>query len=228
MMLRSTPSAAASAARWASHVAWRRRKRGTAGVALERRLPHDRAACQQCSSTGSACPDRARCPMRLAAANRNQESAAHAMNRNGGVQFTIGIHACRAFTPFNRHCGKLVLSQLASTCNPTNFSSPALHARAAAQPFHLVHFAGVGDRHCARHHVLITVLSVMNGFQREVRTRILSVASHVQITGRTTCSLTGVRLLPRCEARAGAGAHLTCRHRGCSPAQHRARAYVRA
>ena len=32
--------------------------------------------------------------------------------------------------------------------------------------------------------VLITVLSVMNGFQREVRTRILSVASHVQITGQ--------------------------------------------
>lgn len=31
--------------------------------------------------------------------------------------------------------------------------------------------------------VLITVLSVMNGFQREVRTRILGVASHVQITG---------------------------------------------
>jgi lipoprotein-releasing system permease protein len=31
--------------------------------------------------------------------------------------------------------------------------------------------------------VLIVVLSVMNGFQREVRTRILSVASHVQITG---------------------------------------------
>jgi lipoprotein-releasing system permease protein len=31
--------------------------------------------------------------------------------------------------------------------------------------------------------VLITVLSVMNGFQREVRTRILSVASHVQISG---------------------------------------------
>jgi lipoprotein-releasing system permease protein len=30
---------------------------------------------------------------------------------------------------------------------------------------------------------LIVVLSVMNGFQREVRTRILSVASHVQITG---------------------------------------------
>ncbi len=31
--------------------------------------------------------------------------------------------------------------------------------------------------------VLITVLSVMNGFQHEIRTRILGVASHVQITG---------------------------------------------
>jgi len=31
--------------------------------------------------------------------------------------------------------------------------------------------------------VLITVLSVMNGFQREVRTRILGVASHVQVSG---------------------------------------------
>jgi lipoprotein-releasing system permease protein len=31
--------------------------------------------------------------------------------------------------------------------------------------------------------VLITVLSVMNGFQREIRTRILGVASHVQLTG---------------------------------------------
>jgi lipoprotein-releasing system permease protein len=31
--------------------------------------------------------------------------------------------------------------------------------------------------------VLITVLSVMNGFQREVRTRILGVASHIQISG---------------------------------------------
>ena len=30
---------------------------------------------------------------------------------------------------------------------------------------------------------LITVLSVMNGFQKELRTRILGVASHVQITG---------------------------------------------
>ena len=31
--------------------------------------------------------------------------------------------------------------------------------------------------------VLITVMSVMNGFQREIRTRILDVASHVQISG---------------------------------------------
>jgi lipoprotein-releasing system permease protein len=31
--------------------------------------------------------------------------------------------------------------------------------------------------------VLITVLSVMNGFQREIRTRILGVASHMQVSG---------------------------------------------
>ncbi|HXI77386.1 MAG TPA: lipoprotein-releasing system transmembrane subunit LolC, partial [Steroidobacteraceae bacterium] len=31
--------------------------------------------------------------------------------------------------------------------------------------------------------VLIVVLSVMNGFQKELRTRILGVASHIQITG---------------------------------------------
>ena len=31
--------------------------------------------------------------------------------------------------------------------------------------------------------VLIVVLSVMNGFQTEVRTRILGVASHLQISG---------------------------------------------
>jgi lipoprotein-releasing system permease protein len=30
---------------------------------------------------------------------------------------------------------------------------------------------------------LITVMSVMNGFQKEVRTRILGVASHVQVSG---------------------------------------------
>ena len=31
--------------------------------------------------------------------------------------------------------------------------------------------------------VLITVLSVFNGFQREVRTRMLSAVAHVQISG---------------------------------------------
>ncbi len=31
--------------------------------------------------------------------------------------------------------------------------------------------------------VLVTVLSVMNGFQREVRTRMLSAVAHVQISG---------------------------------------------
>ena len=30
---------------------------------------------------------------------------------------------------------------------------------------------------------LITVMSVMNGFQEEIRTRILGVASHIQISG---------------------------------------------
>ncbi|MGH8685414.1 MAG: lipoprotein-releasing system transmembrane subunit LolC, partial [Nitrosospira sp.] len=30
---------------------------------------------------------------------------------------------------------------------------------------------------------LITVMSAMNGFQKEVRTRILGVASHIQISG---------------------------------------------
>ena len=30
---------------------------------------------------------------------------------------------------------------------------------------------------------LIVVLSVMNGFQKELRARILGVASHIQITG---------------------------------------------
>lgn len=32
---------------------------------------------------------------------------------------------------------------------------------------------------------LIIVLSVMNGFQEELRTRILGVASHVEVTGST-------------------------------------------
>src|SRR5438067_11421438 len=35
---------------------------------------------------------------------------------------------------------------------------------------------------------LIVVLSVMNGFQEELRTRILSVASHIEISGTPTLS----------------------------------------
>ena len=41
---------------------------------------------------------------------------------------------------------------------------------------------------------LITVMSVMNGFQKEVRTRILGVASHIQVSG-IDGKLTGWRLV---------------------------------
>ena len=51
------------------------------------------------------------------------------------------------------------------------------------KPFHFLHLAdpmlGIGLSVAA----LIVVLSVMNGFQKELRTRILGVASHIQITG---------------------------------------------
>ena len=43
----------------------------------------------------------------------------------------------------------------------------------------LISMAGIGLGVAA----LIVVLSVMNGFQKELRTRILGVASHIQITG---------------------------------------------
>lgn len=45
----------------------------------------------------------------------------------------------------------------------------------------LISMAGIGLGVAA----LIVVLSVMNGFQKELRTRILGVASHIQITGIT-------------------------------------------
>ncbi|HOI51645.1 MAG TPA: ABC transporter permease, partial [Azonexus sp.] len=43
----------------------------------------------------------------------------------------------------------------------------------------LISMAGIGLGVAA----LIVVLSVMNGFQKELRTRILGVASHIQVTG---------------------------------------------
>src|SRR5574343_518826 len=43
----------------------------------------------------------------------------------------------------------------------------------------LISMAGIGLGVAA----LIVVLSVMNGFQKELRTRILGVASHIQING---------------------------------------------
>jgi lipoprotein-releasing system permease protein len=92
----------------------------------------------------------------------------------GSLQFTIGSHAKA------RACGTL--------------------ARIVMRPYELF----IGLRYTRSRHrsrfisfislisiiaialgimVLITVLSVMNGFQREIRTRILDVAAHVQITG---------------------------------------------
>ena len=55
---------------------------------------------------------------------------------------------------------------------------------------------------------LIVVLSVMNGFQKELRTRILGVASHIQVSGVTgelddwTKTLRGVIQHPRVQAAA--------------------------
>ena len=43
---------------------------------------------------------------------------------------------------------------------------------------------------------LIVVLSVMNGFQTELRSRILAVVSHVQITGAHTSAPPARSLIP--------------------------------
>ena len=56
---------------------------------------------------------------------------------------------------------------------------------------------------------LIVVLSVMNGFQKELRTRILGVASHIQISGISATysdvddviDLSGYRYLALCATR---------------------------
>ena len=60
---------------------------------------------------------------------------------------------------------------------------------------------------------LIVVLSVMNGFQKELRTRILGVASHVQISG------TGGELADWARTLAG---------RRAAPARQAAAPYVQA
>src|SRR3990170_38459 len=57
----------------------------------------------------------------------------------------------------------------------------ALYARPAPQPLHRRQFRGVDDRHRGRRVGADRGLSVMNGFQKEVRTRILGVVSHLQI-----------------------------------------------
>jgi lipoprotein-releasing system permease protein len=64
--------------------------------------------------------------------------------------------------------------------------------------------------------VLIVVLSVMNGFQTEVRTRILGVASHLVLTGRATRFPTGRRSIAwRPSIRAWWPPRRSCRRRRC-------------
>jgi len=72
-------------------------------------------------------------------------------------------------------------------CN-TNSSSVCATREQAPQPFHLV--ISIASMLASRVGVwaLIVVLSLMNGFQKEVRARILGVIAHVQITVRTTGS----------------------------------------
>jgi hypothetical protein len=50
-----------------------------------------------------------------------------------------------------------------------------------AQCLHLVHLGRLDARHRPRRGALIIVLSIMNGFQKEVRNRMLSLVSHVEV-----------------------------------------------
>jgi lipoprotein-releasing system permease protein len=86
--------------------------------------------------------------------------------------------------PLRRHCGTLALSQQASNLQPYEIFIGLRYTRARQRSrfislISLVSVIGIALGIT----VLITVLSVMNGFQREVRTRILGVASHIQISG---------------------------------------------
>jgi lipoprotein-releasing system permease protein len=85
---------------------------------------------------------------------------------------------------YRTHCGKLALSHSASILQPYELFIGLRYTRARQRSrfisfISLVSVIGIALGIT----VLITVLSVMNGFQREVRTRILSVASHIQISG---------------------------------------------
>src|SRR5258706_2876965 len=85
---------------------------------------------------------------------------------------------------YRTHCGKLALSRSASILQPYEPFIGLRYTRARQRSrfisfISLVSVIGIALGIT----VLITVLSVMNGFQREVRTRILSVASHIQISG---------------------------------------------
>jgi lipoprotein-releasing system permease protein len=93
-------------------------------------------------------------------------------------------HAAGRYVPTRRHCGKLALSPRALILQPYELFIGLRYTRARQRSrfislISLVSVIGIALGIT----VLITVLSVMNGFQREVRTRILSVASHVQISG---------------------------------------------
>ena len=86
---------------------------------------------------------------------------------------------------YRTHCGKLAFSRSASILQPYELFIGLRYTRARQRSrfisfISLVSVIGIALGIT----VLITVLSVMNGFQREVRTRILSVASHIQISGK--------------------------------------------
>ena len=77
-----------------------------------------------------------------------------------------------------------IISAPGTTQCPTSFSSDCA-TRARRQRTRVISFISAVSIVCIALGMtaLITVLSVMNGFQREIRSRILAVASHVQITG---------------------------------------------
>ena len=100
---------------------------------------------------------------------------------------------------------------------------PALYARAAPQPLHQLHLARLDDRHRARRRALIVVLSVMNGFQKEVRTRILGVASHVADHAAAATRLPTGRRSRRMATRASARGRRRAVRAGAGDARRRGR-----